>query len=362
MKGYISFFMIAGLLVSIQPMASGQDTLVEIDTTNIQLGNYKLIVVQKGDETHVQLFVHNDSTMDTISLIDISRPEKGDVKAEKPQDEESLKELQQKLEEKIKELDEKLDSIEILQDEDEYSMEYPDESYEPEDSHNNPLKLKRKWRRKARIHSNWGGFSFGYASFSDLQNGELVDQLFEGRGSTFRFEFFRASAHLGTPYIALTTGLDISSSTYQLKPNGYLDFNDEEVFLDPNVFTQTTRNQLKVSHIGVPLLLELTTSKHRKRAIVLSAGLYNKFVTEAQTIYHYVENQKKVERIEKASFQIAPYQPELMFRLGFRWLSLWVNLGSNPFFKPNVRPELSSYNLGIGIIAPLVKIDLPKRY
>jgi|GEM_PF-6642214 len=361
MRRHFCFFVLFGLLVHIP--THGQDTLVEIDTTNIQIGNYKLLVIQKGDETQVQFFIHNDSTIDTITLRDISPSGDNDEKTKKAQSEEILKEQQQKLEEKLEELAEKLDSLEILQDEIENPLEYPDESdsYES-DEFQTPLKLKRKWRRKASINSNWGGFSFGYAHFSDLQNGELVAQLFEGRGSTFRFEFFRASAHLGTPYIALTTGVDISSSTYRLKPNGYLDFNDDEVFLVPNALNQTTRNQLKVSHIGVPLLLELSTSKHRKRAIVLSAGLYNKFVTEAQAIYHYVENQKTVERIDKASYHIAPYQPELMFRMGFRWLSLWANFGTSPFFKPNVRPEISSYNLGIGIIAPLIKIDLPKRY
>ncbi len=359
-----------GLIYVMVSYAQTPDT--KPDTTKVQLGKYELIVVEDGEgnttvtmNTDDKKGVQKEKTYkitkdDNGSTVIIKKDEDGEhvirieeeVEAAAEALSDKLEDTEDKLEDKMEALDDKLEE---MQDKiEERQEEVEDENYNIE-SNGRKLVIKRK-KKKYKLYSNWGGLSVGYETFfKDKDNLSDAGIFNTDRSYSIRWEFYRLSMHLGTPYLALTSGMAWGGAFIPLKDNAQLETDENNTWITTDDTREYSTNKLTYTFLEVPVFLELFTGTHRSNNVKLSAGIINKLRLNAKTKYAYTKGGKDYTTTVKDDFNLFKYTPELSARLGYRGIGVFANIGVNPFFKKDKGPEVRTFTAGINVSFPVIK-------
>ncbi len=344
------------------------------DTTKIQLGKYELIVIEDSDgNTTVKMNVEdekgnkkekvykiseNDEGEDIVIIKDengeqIIRPEDGEDRMEEKmeQAQDRMEEAQDLMEEKMEQAQEKMEEAQDRMEETQERMEETQDGMKAK----RKLIIKRK-KRKYKLYSNWGGLSVGYETFYDNDRNLSDAGIFNtDRSYSLRWEFYRLSMHLGSPYVSLTSGLSYGAAFMPLKANAELQSDDNSTGIVVNDSKNYSKNKLNYSFIEIPVFLEIFTGTHRNNNLRISAGLINKFRLKAKAKYEYVMDGKAYDTSVRDDFNLFKYSPELSARIGYRGIGIFANAGLYPFFKKGKGPDVKSFTVGLNFSFPVLK-------
>ncbi len=366
---------ISGLLYTLFSAAIfAQDSGKKPDTTRIQLGKYQMIIVEEQDgNTTINMKSENkDGTVkektfrtDTDSdgnQIIISEGDDGtktiriEEEVEDVQDEISdrLDEAQDKLEDAQDRLEDKMEELNERMEAKREKLERKTELKKHKNKHKKLVITKHK--KKYKLYSNWGGLSVGYETFLDKNNTITDAELFNtDRSYSLRWEFYRLSMHLGTPYAALTSGLSWGGSYIPLKDNAQLESDENKTWITKDATRSYSKNKLVYTYLEVPVFLELFTSTKRKSNLRISAGLINKFRLNSKAKYEYTKEGKDISTTVKDDFNLFKYSPELSARLGYKGVGIFANAAMAPFFKKDKGPEAKTFTVGLNFSFPVIK-------
>jgi hypothetical protein len=147
-------------------------------------------------------------------------------------------------------------------------------------------------------------------------------------------------------YLGVVTGLGFQWNRYSIK--GDYDFN---VVNDTLVATATginyTKNTLSSTYLQAPLLLQISTSKNPNKAWNISAGIVGGVRIDARQIQKWEADDKKNKDKTKDDFQFNPFQASLMATIGYGDWSLYATYGLSDVFNEGSAPKVRGVNAGI---------------
>ena len=147
-------------------------------------------------------------------------------------------------------------------------------------------------------------------------------------------------------YLGVVTGLGIQWNRYALKGNYDLGVvNDTLIGINTGV--NYTKNVLTSSYLQAPLLLQISTNKNPDKAWNISAGVVGGIRIDARQEQKWEADGKKNKDKTKDDFQFNPFQASLMATVGYGDWSLYMTYGLTDVFNEGSAPKVRGVNAGI---------------
>ncbi len=380
MKTSIKLAMTLGFIVLTTAM------FAQKDTTEIIVGNKKIIVIEKkgvaerslgnlgtGINTfkieienatkrieELQSDIENlrTNSYDSTGIATEERIEMKENEIEENEKrisafEKGIEDLERAMDELEAEL-EKLEDIEIPEvgdEEDELEIEHDsgDDNDCDEDECN----------RKKEYNGHFAGLEFGLANFTNVNFGlptksELnFMELTSERSFAFSLNFMEFNIPISKKYFGLTTGMSLNWSSYALAQNIDLEENSitgaMEGVLIPTDVRDYKVNNFNNAYFTIPLIAEvqIPAGKHR---FYLGGGVTGSIRGwSKQKQVYYINNQKYKDKFVN-DYQLSPFRYGLTARVGYGPIGLFADYSLVPLFKDAMGPELYPINVGIRFI------------
>jgi hypothetical protein len=201
-------------------------------------------------------------------------------------------------------------------------------------------------------NSIWAGFGINANGFMNT-NKEFASAtelsfltLDPAKSIGFQFNFAEKRFPIFKDYLGVVTGLGFQWNRYSIK--GDYDFN---VVNDTLVANATginyTKNTLSSTYLQAPLLLQISTNKNANKAWNISAGIVGGLRIDARQIQKWEADDKKNKDKTKDDFQFNPFQASLMATIGYGDWSLYATYGLSDVFNEGSAPKVRGVNAGI---------------
>jgi hypothetical protein len=201
-------------------------------------------------------------------------------------------------------------------------------------------------------NSIWSGFGINANGFMNT-NKEFASAtelsfltLDPAKSIGFQFNFAEKRFPIFKDYLGVVTGLGFQWNRYSIK--GDYDFN---VVNDTLVANATginyTKNTLSSTYLQAPLLLQISTNKNANKAWNISAGIVGGLRIDARQIQKWEADDKKNKDKTKDDFQFNPFQASLMATIGYGDWSLYATYGLSDVFNEGSAPKVRGVNAGI---------------
>lgn len=150
------------------------------------------------------------------------------------------------------------------------------------------------------------------------------------------------------------TGLGYSFEYYAWQKNIQLKYSDATA---SNTLTYSYQpendfenNELRLSKLTIPLMLELNFGSAEKSQFHVSAGLLGhwKFGIKSYQSYHNQFGDFEVKN--KNDFGIRPFTADLSASIGYGRMKFFVTVPTQTFFKDNVTNPIYNYSAGITVL------------
>jgi hypothetical protein len=198
----------------------------------------------------------------------------------------------------------------------------------------------------------WSGFGINANGFMNT-NKEFASAtelsfltLDAAKSIGFQFNFAEKRFPIFKDYLGVVTGLGFQWNRYSIK--GDYDFN---VVNDTLVANATginyTKNTLSSTYLQAPLLLQISTNKNANKAWNISAGIVGGLRIDARQIQKWEADDKKNKDKTKDDFQFNPFQASLMATIGYGDWSLYATYGLSDVFNEGSAPKVRGVNAGI---------------
>jgi hypothetical protein len=147
-------------------------------------------------------------------------------------------------------------------------------------------------------------------------------------------------------YLGAVTGLGFQYNRYSLKGSYDLGVvNDTLIGINTGV--NYTKNVLSSSYLQAPLLLQISTNKNPEKAWNISAGVVGGIRIDARQVQKWEADGKKNKDKTKDDFQFNPFQASLMATVGYGDWSLYMTYGLTDVFNEGSAPKVRGVNAGI---------------
>ena len=216
-------------------------------------------------------------------------------------------------------------------------------------------------RGKYKLRSNWGGLGFGFEGLSSRDAINTNDFINENRGFAYSWEFFAISAHLGTPYVALTTGLGAEWIKRDLNDDFRIDVVDDVAVGVKNANISLSKNTVSQTVLNIPAFLEFSTSTHKRKNVRISVGYIQRIILGTRAKYDYAIDGRKHQEKVKDDFNFARYRGALSARVGYRGITAFATYDLDPLFEDNKGPVLYPLTFGFNLsLVPTVRWNIRK--
>lgn len=164
--------------------------------------------------------------------------------------------------------------------------------------------------------------------------------------NAFEYDF-----HLKQNYINLCTGVGIELNHYSLKNKISLKPDSSYVGAAVNPNYNYKKNNLNVSFVEVPLILDLNNSKNPEKAFHLGAGAVFGFKIRSRTKQQYEIGGYNYSVAKVDNYNLNPFKIEAMIQLGYgRFIVLYGKYSFTTLFRNNAGPVLYPFTFGLRVI------------
>jgi hypothetical protein len=199
---------------------------------------------------------------------------------------------------------------------------------------------------------HWNGIEIGVNGLMDYKNtlnapaGAGFLELDYAKSYLFGLNLGEKDFHLYKNYINLVTGFGFNFKHYALTNDVTL--NADAAYLSASSDTvKYIKNQLNVSYLKAPLLLEINTSKNPKKNFHIAGGVEFEYRIHSVAKQRYNSNDKHYRRKQRDNFNLEPFNYSLTARVGYNNVTLFANYGLNRLFKKDTGPQVYPVSAGI---------------
>lgn len=289
------------------------------DTTEVLLGNRKIIIVKDGEDTHVTF-----------------KRKKGNKWVDEDGNEEDIE--SEGGEGQGYRYEYNIEEKEVSNEND-----APDEADDDSDGH----------RKSKFADVDWFGLDLGLNNY--VTNGELLKA--PSNFESLALDTWR-SLNVTTHFLPTTLRL-FGDGAVNLKTAISLDFNNlrfnDDFIIRPKANTLTLdstavlkKNKLVATYVQLPLLLHFRTNPHeKKKSIDFSVGGYVGALIDGKT-KRQDENEKVIKTHD--TFNLNPLKYGVTARVDFRWIDFYVNYNLSSVFADAQGPNTQLVSAGVNLI------------
>ncbi len=208
--------------------------------------------------------------------------------------------------------------------------------------------------RKDRFYPSWGGLEIGINGFVAKDGGLNMPEGYEFM-TLQQEKSIAVSLNLLTQRIITSgrnfgvyTGVGFGWNNYRFGNNEVLVKGNDGVESTPAIFDNLTKNQLNLTFINVPLMMEYQSSKRRHLSgFNVSAGLNLGIRIRSNTVQKYAMQDITGTRKTTSDFHINPFRLDLQARVGWGWMNFFGSYSLNPLFRDGRGPEIIPFAIGV---------------
>jgi hypothetical protein len=179
----------------------------------------------------------------------------------------------------------------------------------------------------------WGGFDIGInmplnGSSQTTFNSQHL-QIDPIKSLSYSFNFGEQRIRIIKDYFGIVTGVGFTNSRYGFKNESLrLESNIDSTFgyVDTNLFTGFSKNQLRINSFNIPILFQINTSKNEDKNFHISFGAIGGVRIGSNVKYKYdFENGEDTKNKERGRYNLNAFQLMATARLGYKDYGLFVN-------------------------------------
>jgi hypothetical protein len=213
-------------------------------------------------------------------------------------------------------------------------------------------------RRLYKFRDNWTGLEMGINGYLSPGNNLTLDPDAEfmdvryNRSLAVNLNLFQQNLILARNTLALVTGIGVGWNNYYFNEDILLRQGSGGVEHEVSSGQEFKRNKLTVSHLNVPLLLEVQSPiNYGPNAFHLSAGINVGLRLRSHTKQVYFINGEKNKDKNFDHFHLNPFRYDATARIGWGRLNLFASYTLNSMFKDGKGPELTPFTVGVRVIS-----------
>jgi hypothetical protein len=203
----------------------------------------------------------------------------------------------------------------------------------------------------------WNGIDIGVNGILNADYGMNLSQdpstgMLEPRYGNSRYIAFNAAQIKGRivkDYVGLTTGLTVQFYNYRFAGDDELIFSNDSMFISPTGERNVSKNKLRATYLGIPLLLEFNTSLNPKRTFHISAGVVGKWrignMYKQKFSFEGHDNKTSI----KGDLGLNTWAVDGMLRVGYRRLTVFGQVGLLPLFDNQGTQDFYTFAVGLFI-------------
>ena len=221
------------------------------------------------------------------------------------------------------------------------------------DEATNGMSKKDSARSYNRDFKHWAGYEYavnGYLDFNNSLNtapGAKFLELNYSKSYKFGLNLFEKDVHIYKNYVNLVMGIGFDFNHYAFKNNYTMKYDSSNYIVGVKDTMNFKKNNLNLSYLKVPLMLEFNTSKKAKNNFHVAVGV------EMEYLIHSVTKQKfdaddyhfKIKR--RDNYNIDPFKFSAMARVGFNRVTLFAEYALNRLFQEGKGPQEYPFAIGV---------------
>lgn len=206
---------------------------------------------------------------------------------------------------------------------------------------------------KKHYDAHWAGFDIGTLILLNQNfNTNFEDNPYWknaiNKSVSLNINLFEYKLPFFKQYFGLTTGLGLGISTIGFRDN-YLLYHDQDTVLALKDPIQSYRtNNLSVTYLTVPLLLEFSSQLKQKNSFYFNAGVVGgiRLGSSTNKTGKY-ENGDRFQTVVRSKYNLSPFTLDATVRAGYGTIGLYCSYQMNSLFKQNKTIEV--YPLKVGV-------------
>ncbi len=218
-------------------------------------------------------------------------------------------------------------------------------------------KTTAKKKRRTKFKNNWSGIDFGMNAYVNpeqslrMKPGSEFLELDHNKSWVLNFNLFQKNFPIIKNNLGIYTGIGFGFNNYRLSDKSVtLVYNKEEIDYVIEEDITMSRNKLILSHLNIPLMLEVQTHGPKKyHRFHLAAGMNLGILMTSYISQRYEIDGDKMKRKINENFHINPFRYDATVRIGYGGINLFATYALNTLFKTNEGPELYPFSVGIRI-------------
>lgn len=228
---------------------------------------------------------------------------------------------------------------------------------ESDDSKPN-VQVKKKQTRTFR--DNWAGLELGINGYvgsdnsTDLKGEAALLDLDYAKSMAVNLNLWQQNLVLVRGHLGFVTGIGVGWNNYRFAHKDIsLEKGPNDLIIHTDGDLNFKKNKLTVTHLNVPLLLEVqTTPKYRTyNKFHLSAGLNVGLRISSHTKQMlFIEGERERFK-EHKDFYLNPFRYEATARIGWGHVNLFASYALNSLFREGKGPELIPFTAGIRLVS-----------
>lgn len=207
---------------------------------------------------------------------------------------------------------------------------------------------------------HWGGIYLGvngfmnddYSMYPEENSGFLDVNLLRSTVFDLNLLQFSKSLQRTRNTIGLVTGVGLELQTYFLDKKTSIEKGNSRIEPIEQYYDSKQKSKLSSVYLSVPLLVEFQVPiKNYGNRLYFSAGVVVNKRLSTHTKVKYRENGKKEKLKTPDDFYMHDFRFSGMFRMGYRFINLFVTYDLQPLFQKEKGPELYPFSVGIALFS-----------
>jgi len=223
------------------------------------------------------------------------------------------------------------------------------------DEANNGMSKRDSIRSYNGDFKNWAGWEYGVNGYLNFENsiktapGATFLELNYSKSYKFGVNLFEKDLHIYKNYVNLVMGIGFDFNHYAFKNNYSMKYDTTGYIVGHKDTMSYKKNNLNLSYLKVPLMLEFNTSTKPKNNFHIAVGV------EMEYLIHSVTKQKfdvddyhfKIKR--RDNYNLDPFKFAVVARVGFHRVSVFAEYALNRLFQEDKGPQEYPFAIGVSL-------------
>lgn len=202
----------------------------------------------------------------------------------------------------------------------------------------------------------WNGIDLGVNGIlnedygSNLSDDPLSGMLEPKLGSSryIALNMAQVKGRIVKDYVGIVSGLTIQSYNWKFSGSNELNLNSDTM-ITPTVGKNVSKNKLRATYIGIPVLLEFNTSLDPKKAFHITAGVVGKVRIGNMYKQKYSLDGNDSKASLKGDLGLNRWAADATLRIGYRRLTFFGQVGLLPLFDNDNTQDVYPFAVGLFI-------------